>query len=333
MEALRCDFCNGSLVIDDSREFAVCEFCGTKYTKTTLQAKIQENGIVEIVPGEKNKEKLKQDIQTFVRLKNYLKAIKLMNEFTDTYPNDPDGYKIKLDFICTEGCSPFLELEECRYKGDDSFTRKTYQFAHRKVFEAFKKNIDILKKLESIDYTKKYALRFLNLIKSASTPFHFGLWSCGDNFNVYNPNYSDGYRKDKERIQNLIKSVLVDTLGTEIGTLAFNEGVYKANEYKSVMAFDTQVIKYHRQTNYKDCIFLLGNQILILESYGKDDDFYRFSFFTMSNIPDIDILKETMHHEENKRQYRENKLCQHCGGKFRGVFKKVCSKCGKPKDY
>ena len=42
MKPLCCDFCNGNLVMDDSREFAVCEFCGTKYLKSTLQSKIQE---------------------------------------------------------------------------------------------------------------------------------------------------------------------------------------------------------------------------------------------------------------------------------------------------
>lgn len=42
MSPLRCDFCTGTLVMDDSREFAVCEFCGTKYLKSTIQQKIQE---------------------------------------------------------------------------------------------------------------------------------------------------------------------------------------------------------------------------------------------------------------------------------------------------
>ena len=42
MEPLHCDFCNGALVIDDSREFAVCEYCGTKYLRNTIQQKIQE---------------------------------------------------------------------------------------------------------------------------------------------------------------------------------------------------------------------------------------------------------------------------------------------------
>lgn len=39
-------------------------------------------------------------------------------------------------------------------------------------------------------------------------------------------------------------------------------------------------------------------------------------------------------HVNNKRDlFRKSKLCQYCGGSFKGVFTKVCSKCGKPKDY
>jgi hypothetical protein len=30
---------------------------------------------------------------------------------------------------------------------------------------------------------------------------------------------------------------------------------------------------------------------------------------------------------------RKKKVCQHCGGSFKGVFKKICSHCNQPKDY
>lgn len=57
MKPLRCDFCNGNLVMDDSREFAVCEFCGTKYLKSTIQSKIQEiRGAVSVVGTVSTKE-------------------------------------------------------------------------------------------------------------------------------------------------------------------------------------------------------------------------------------------------------------------------------------
>jgi len=37
--------------------------------------------------------------------------------------------------------------------------------------------------------------------------------------------------------------------------------------------------------------------------------------------------------EEKKKIYRNKNLCQHCGGKFKGLFSKVCSVCGELKDY
>ena len=35
----------------------------------------------------------------------------------------------------------------------------------------------------------------------------------------------------------------------------------------------------------------------------------------------------------HKRKLQTHNVCQYCGSEFKGVFKKVCSKCGKPKDY
>lgn len=38
--------------------------------------------------------------------------------------------------------------------------------------------------------------------------------------------------------------------------------------------------------------------------------------------------------DSERRQYRRQEgLCQYCGGYFKGIFKKVCASCGKPKDY
>lgn len=37
--------------------------------------------------------------------------------------------------------------------------------------------------------------------------------------------------------------------------------------------------------------------------------------------------------KSKKMQRRQAYTCQYCGGTFKGVFSKVCSQCGKPKDY
>lgn len=36
---------------------------------------------------------------------------------------------------------------------------------------------------------------------------------------------------------------------------------------------------------------------------------------------------------KQREKRRQENLCPYCGGTFRGVFTKICSKCGKPKDY
>ena len=36
---------------------------------------------------------------------------------------------------------------------------------------------------------------------------------------------------------------------------------------------------------------------------------------------------------KRKEEFRANKVCQYCGGKFKGLFRKSCSQCGKEKDY
>ena len=43
--------------------------------------------------------------------------------------------------------------------------------------------------------------------------------------------------------------------------------------------------------------------------------------------------KEASYSVVHQSQYRSQGLCQHCGGKFKGLFGKKCAKCGKPKDY
>lgn len=46
-----------------------------------------------------------------------------------------------------------------------------------------------------------------------------------------------------------------------------------------------------------------------------------------------DNLENERKEQLQRKEYRSKKLCQHCGGKFKGLFSKKCIKCGKLKDY
>ena len=49
MSAMICDICGGSLIMDVSGDFAVCECCGLKHSSDRLRTKIQEiRGTVSI---------------------------------------------------------------------------------------------------------------------------------------------------------------------------------------------------------------------------------------------------------------------------------------------
>lgn len=53
----------------------------------------------------------------------------------------------------------------------------------------------------------------------------------------------------------------------------------------------------------------------------------------VKKIKDIKRLEYERKASKQKEERRKNNLCQHCGGKFEGIFTKKCKACGKPKDY
>lgn len=80
---------------------------------------------------------------------------------------------------------------------------------------------------------------------------------------------------------------------------------------------------------------------LIMDEYGR---------FAYCEICGTKYKKETLQPKIDKlvREAREDKsqelervfylrradgVCLYCGGTFKGLFKKVCSNCGKPKNY
>ncbi len=322
MKAIKCELCGSNQLIKKDGYYQ-CEHCCTKYTLEEAK-KLIVSGTVEVVDGENKKAKLKKDINTYIQINNFVKAIKIMTEYTDIFPEDPDGYKMKLDFICDHGCCPsFCHLTEKHFINDGAMVRSIL-YDSEYIFKEFNYNLDILTKLTKIDNRSYYASRLLSTIKSGSTKFHLQhFWhnSCNPQSNI-NPVYKSVY---ENQALSKIKDILINGLGDQYGTMAFDEGIKNATEYNKVSKFDDNTGK-----TFKNCIFLLGNQIISLQELGFYDKEYGYKNDTLNHIPNIKKLKEIAQLSMNRQK---SNLCQHCGGEFKGIFSKVCSKCGKPKDY
>lgn len=61
-----------------------------------------------------------------------------------------------------------------------------------------------------------------------------------------------------------------------------------------------------------------------------EDEFIRLAFRLRGGLYDIPWGRKKV---EDARKLRNAKRCQYCGGDFKGIFNKICTKCYRSKDY
>ena len=96
----------------------------------------------------------------------------------------------------------------------------------------------------------------------------------------------------------------------------------KAEEAKKANIYNTAFATYTKS----DDILLLTKAISDLEALTDSENARQLTQLIQQKIATITA-------EKQRAAYRSQKVCQHCGGKFKGLFSKKCSVCGKIKDY
>lgn len=151
-----------------------------------------------------------------------------------------------------------------------------------------------------------------SLIRRAFMFLEDGEW---DNANAYCEKVLD---IDPENAQAYLIKLMVDLrLYNATGFELCNVNFENNKNYKKVMAFGGNEINEYLQENL----------IKIKNERSKDA------------LEQKRIIEEQNKKEEQQRyvmqrlEYRQKGLCHYCGGEFNGFLFKVCSKCGKPKDY
>ena len=95
-----------------------------------------------------------------------------------------------------------------------------------------------------------------------------------------------------------------------------------AEEKRKEQVFDASLSVFN---NCNDLIELAKAKVSV-QSLGEWKRAPQVALMIQTKISDITI-------ENQRAEYRRLKVCQHCGGKFKGLFTKKCSACGKTKDY
>lgn len=382
--ALKCDFCGGNLVIDDSREFAICEFCGTKYMASTLRTKIQEisgsvkvEGAVETKLGNDEKERLLKNAETYINLGQTKKAETVYDELINMFPDDYrvwwgkfllHPYKKEYDYCAISA----IKLNPTLIKNYDSGFKKLIK--SKFIIPLDKKYKYNWNQASIIAYNKYYYQKLIDYIQSHT----FSSWKDYEAFIKYEE------KALNDLIDNATQSNNLDFLNYwytdyKVGQFEYNEiGKYSTAQYLTPLkAFPFHIHETGIENGeiINDNINLLPNitnneiQIIITNSKYASLEYIKFSntkkllgavscsdgkdkkiAFAYEDI--LGIVEEESHNlylSEIYYQIHYYKLsypyfrtesirkhlgkCRLCGGAFKGIFTKICTQCGKPKDY
>lgn len=348
MKPLRCDFCGGHLIMDKSREFAICEFCGTKYMKETIQDKIQEirgqvsiTGAVETVTGNAEKERLLKNAETYIGIKEFDKAIQTYQQVIKQFPEDYRGWW----GLYTTPIERYFSIGLFQ-EADNNALRNTYNLCQDKniIVTFFDK---VVKKYgNSLKLTNTNDTINLVLTKTVGiphTPDSFTTWLLfqqGHNLNYLPNNF-------KSFIANLSAQYIV---GAKNGTVyaplhQWNPLLSQENLYIDVSSMDILfAVKFVATANgarHSTAPITPGTTAPYFHKIGwgntyadvtKITGFFGRWIYT-KNINGKDVAVLSSREITPQMLYRFMGRCQHCGGIFGGIFKPVCKQCGKPKDY
>lgn len=328
--ALRCDICNGALEMQAGGQFAVCEYCGTKYSLGRLRDKIQEIQGTVNVNGVVKAAKADFDIRSGVLEHYYGKDVKVIV---------PDGvHSIGSD--CFRGME-YLEsitlpdsLDSIQYRafsGCFSLTQITLPerltIIGNKAFElCFNlKRITIPDRVKGIgDYA------FDNCTKLTHVSFPKGLKQIGER--AFNNCASLTHISFNVGLEEIGESAFAGCIGLTCITLPNELKKLGDAAFLGCTALSTITLSENLMDNmslysgwFAGCDNLSTingvSEALILKLIRKDSS---YSGSYSSQISDCPLRRAL---------FRRVGVCQYCGGELKGFFSSRCSNCRKERDY
>ena len=302
MNKLQCELCGSVDIVKTGDALFQCQHCGCKYTleeaKKILFGEVTFKAQdFEIVGGRLVKY---HGASTVVDIPDTVQVIgkEAFRECSGiTAVTIPNSVK-RIEALAFYGCSSLTEIT----------IPDSTQFIGNRAFE---------------NCSSLQSVVFSDSVTELEAP-HFDLW---EGFNNCTQLHSVRLSKNLKHIPKYffhncpnIKELVIPEGVESIGEESFTE----CGLEKVTLPYSLKSIHHTAFGQYNDrCKHLTsveGNRKLFFESVLSSMDY----------ISPYDLPVVVQNKQEH---FMENNRCRYCGGSFKGAFTKVCSKCGKKKDY
>lgn len=343
MPKLQCDLCGGSIIMQGGGQLAVCDSCGMQYSVERMREKAQEiTGTVRIEgPVQARQTGTEDDVfqwrsllDKYYKAGDFQAAENIVKKILEAVPSDEQANKMYdelqvLKFmeikngvlVSYNGQAETLVIPNCvekiedeAFRGNKSLKDVTISFG---VKEIGRSAFEACMKLESISIPDSVQTignqAFCCCVSLLSIKIPANITSIGGS------TFEDcGF-----------SSITIPPSVTSIGYKAFC-GCKSLSSIKvpvNVMFIGAGAFDRCSSLTQVDIPERLCDESLFITNSDDREDLWSASPKYISPWY-IGRFRRAL--EQDRRQ---KGVCQHCGGRFTGLFTTKCERCGKPKDY
>lgn len=234
------------------------------------------------------------------------------------------------------------ELFDTLILGEQGFAEVMFELSNLPTDDDF-----VFDNLSQRAFVYMYIAQF---IAQANNVENLNMYECADDLrNLYNYCLTDDNEADLVLwgVNDDLKNRIANANDTVWAMFAEGEPYSELQNYEDVrmlMIAGAAIVDYYNgnaeNSRIKNMIYTcqeiedkfmgdIGKRLLAVSMWVNDDEFKSKYQQYKGNI----VLKFIDDYLKRRENYRNNGLCQNCGGVFTGVFRKVCSQCGIEKDY
>ena len=322
---LACDICNGNLVMDGSREFAVCEGCGMKYSKDALRSMLSGTAQAALAPATGEADRLAENGEQFMKLKEYDKAQEVYSQLMKSHPEDWRGWwGLFVIQITTANFSKFDDFVQNEKYAQNAFAvAGTMQGAIRQQYDVLWDDM-----LRHIEVSLSYELFLVFFSDCTKDGYGYGKVIDKD---VFSQTVGQGSTGVSERLNLFWKTAKgnADFVKNQMRLLLNdNSRMYERHVLRGLSAFDFFIGASGNATRdkaqYLDPLILCLNHFFV---FCSD----RIEIEHVEKTIDYSVISQML--TEHKKVWLERShedLCPNCGGKTKRAYCNNCQRPAKP---